>query len=148
MRRHLDPGLEAEILGLEKLELAELRAKWRRRLGTPPKHTSAELLRWRLAYEIQARAYGALQRSRIRRLEKLYQALAANPNWAPLPHLQLALGVVITKAWRGKSHCVTVLEEGFEYAGSRYQSLSEVARAITGTTRSGPAFFGFKGSAR
>jgi hypothetical protein len=39
---------------------------------------------------------------------------------------------------------VTVLEEGFEYRDKRYESLSEIARLVTGTRWSGPAFFGLK----
>jgi Protein of unknown function (DUF2924) len=137
MLHRVEPSLEDEILGLEKLGLAELRGVWLSKLGAPPKHTSAELLRWRLAYELQVRAYGGPRTSTIRQLERLHQALTADPNWVPLPQQKLALGVVLTKDWRGKSHGVTVLEEGFEYEGSRFQSLSEVVRAITGTKRSG-----------
>jgi hypothetical protein len=39
---------------------------------------------------------------------------------------------------------VTVTERGYEHRGSRYQSLSEIARLITGTRWSGPLFFGLK----
>jgi hypothetical protein len=41
-------------------------------------------------------------------------------------------------------HCVTVLDDGFEYQGSKYRSLSAIARAITGTRWNGPAFFGLR----
>jgi hypothetical protein len=43
-------------------------------------------------------------------------------------------------------HEVLVADEGFEYRGKRYESLSEIARQITGTRWSGPLFFGLKKS--
>jgi hypothetical protein len=39
---------------------------------------------------------------------------------------------------------VTVLDDGFEYEGESYRSLTEIAKAVTGTKWSGPAFFGLK----
>jgi hypothetical protein len=39
---------------------------------------------------------------------------------------------------------VNVETNGYEYHGARYQSLSEIARLITGTRWSGPLFFGIK----
>ena len=40
---------------------------------------------------------------------------------------------------------VTVLDEGFEFDGRLYSSLTQIAREITGTAWSGPRFFGLKG---
>jgi hypothetical protein len=37
---------------------------------------------------------------------------------------------------------VTVLEQGFAFQGRRYQSLSIIAREITGTRWNGDSFFG------
>lgn len=140
------PDLEAELKHLESLGLAGLKAVWSKRLGRPPKHLSVELLRFRLAYELQARALGGLSRSTQRRLDKLHQAFNANPHWSPLPYRHLAVGTVFTKTWKGKLQQVTVMEDGFEYENKRYGSLSEVAYVISGTKRSGPAFFGFRPS--
>ena len=39
---------------------------------------------------------------------------------------------------------MNVEASGYEYQGARYQSLSEIARLITGTRWSGPLFFGIK----
>jgi hypothetical protein len=138
------PDLEAELKHLESLSVAELKAVWRERLGRPPKHISAALLRFRLGYELQARKLGGLSRATQGRLEKLHNAFTANPNWSPLPYRHLGIGTVLTKAWKGKLRQVTVVEDGYEYEGNCYPSLSEVAYIISGTRRSGPAFFGFK----
>ena len=48
------------------------------------------------------------------------------------------------REWQGQLHEVSVLESGFEYRSQKYQSLSEIARQITGTRWSGPLFFGLK----
>jgi hypothetical protein len=117
---------------------------WFEAIGRPPRHISAELLRFRLAYELQASIQGGLRRGTQRRLEQLHKAFAANPHWCPLPYQHLAIGTVLTKVWKGKLQQVAVLEDGFEHEGTRYASLSEVAYVITGTKRSGPAFFGFR----
>ena len=138
------PNLEGELEQLESLNLAELRAVWLEYVGRPPKHISADLLRFRLAYELQARNLGGLNRSTQRRLAQLHNAFSTNPNWCPLPYRHLAVGTVLTKAWKGKLRQVTVLEDGFEYEGTLYPSLSEVAYIISGARRSGPAFFGFR----
>jgi hypothetical protein len=53
-------------------------------------------------------------------------------------------GTRLIRQWDGQTHQVTVAEEGFEYKGERYKSLSEIARLITGTRWSGPLFFGLK----
>lgn len=53
-------------------------------------------------------------------------------------------GTRLLREWRGTTHEVRVIPQGFEYAGKTYKSLSAIARAITGTPWSGPAFFGLK----
>ncbi len=55
---------------------------------------------------------------------------------------------MLIRQWRGVSHRVTVLDHDVVYRGLRYKSLSEIARAITGTRWSGPLFFGLKRRAR
>jgi hypothetical protein len=51
-------------------------------------------------------------------------------------------GTRLIREWRGQTHEVTVLDEGYEWQGVRYRSLSPIARAITGSRWSGPRFFG------
>ena len=140
--------LETEIARLDGLGLQELRIVWAEHLGPVPRHQSADLLRRRLAYELQVRAYGGLKPETRRRLRRLYAAFKADPNYTPLPNLGLKPGIVLTREWQGIQHRVSVLEEGFDYKGKRFDSLSEVARQITGTRWSGPAFFGLRKALR
>jgi hypothetical protein len=55
-------------------------------------------------------------------------------------------GTRLVRQWKEQVHVVEVETEGFEYRGVRYESLSEIARLITGTRWSGPLFFGLKGN--
>ena len=65
-----------------------------------------------------------------------------------MPQRRASAGTVLIREWRGVSHRVTVLDTDVVYRGKRYKSLSEVARAITGSRWSGPRFFGLKGRAK
>ena len=136
--------LETEIARLDGLGLNELRELWAARLGPVPDHQSADLMRRRLAYELQVRAYGGLKTETRRRLRQLYAAFRKDPDFTPLPNYGLKPGTMLTREWKGVAHRVGVMDEGFEYKGERYASLSEIAGRITGTKWSGPAFFGFR----
>lgn len=139
-----DPALEAEIARLGDLGLPELRELWAERLGPVPKHQSADLMRRRFAYELQVRAHGGLKPETRHRLRQLYRAFTADPTYTPLPNYGLKPGTMLTREWKGATHRVGVMDDGFEYQGQRYKSLSEIAGLITGTKWSGPAFFGFR----
>ena len=139
-----DPTLEAEIVRLDGLGLPELRELWAERLGAVPKHQSPDLMRRRLAYELQVLAYGGLKPETRRRLRDLYAAFKADPDYTPLPNYGPKPGTMLTREYRGVTHRVGVMDEGFEFKGKRYESLSEIAGLITGTKWSGPAFFGFR----
>ena len=52
------------------------------------------------------------------------------------------VGAVLGRMYAGERHDVRVLESGFEYQGQVFGSLSQVARAITGTGWNGFGFFG------
>ena len=147
MRPDHDDRLEAEIARLEDLGLDDLRKLWGRFRGAVPAHHGASLLRRRLGYELQVRAHGDLPVEARRRLKRLHQSFKADPAYAPLPGLGLKPGTALTRTWRGVLHHVAVVDEGLEYRGERFGSLSEVARRITGTRWSGPLFFGLKGVA-
>ena len=138
------PSLETEIARLGDLDLRQLRVVWAKRLGPVPKHQSPDLMRRRLAYELQVRAYGGLKPETLARLRQLYNSFKADPNYTLLPNYGLKAGSLLTREWKGVLHKVGVLDDGFDYLGQRYGSLSEIAGLITGSKWSGPAFFGFR----
>lgn len=146
MTESVDRRFENEIARLSALDLVALRKEWARHFGGPiPKHQSIELMRRRLAYELQVKAYGGLKDQIKRRMHQYCKAFGANPNFTPLRNRDLKPGSVLNREWKGEMHNVQVLEAGFEYCGKRYESLSEVASAITGSKWSGPQFFRFNG---
>ena len=146
MRPNRKETLEAELAQLNGLDLNELRRRWGKLLGPVPLHHNVDLMRRRLAYELQVREYGGLKYETRRRLRRLSEALRKNPNHTPVPLYPLKPGTMLAREWRGTVHRVGVMDDGFEYDGRRYASLSGVARDITGTRWSGPLFFGLRGA--
>ena len=143
---HPDHGgtLEAKIARLDDLGLDVLRKLCGRLVGAVPANHGTHLLRRRLAYELQAKALDDLPPEAQRRLKRLHEAFKADPGFTPMPGLGLKPGTVLTRSWHGVLHQVRVTDQGFDYRGERFGSLSEVARRITGTRWSGPLFFGLK----
>ena len=157
--RHRD--LAHEIAALASLDLADLRIRWRRHLRTaPPPQLSRALLMRLLAYRIQAKVLGDLDRDTARLLERIARERLrrrdsaerapkpkAPPIVPPIPHPGLRPGTLLVREFAGVVHTITVEAKGFAWGGTTYASLSEVARAITGTRWNGPRFFGLRDKA-
>ena len=92
-----------------------------------------------LAWRLQARSLGGLSPDTRRQIRRLHDAFERDPRYTPSPTLDLPPGAVLTREWPGALHRVQVLEDGFAYDGERFDSLSEIARRITGTRWSGPS---------
>lgn len=75
---------------------------------------------------------------------KRYTPEQINSNSTISTSPSLRPGTRLVRQWRDQVHLVNVEAKGYEYQGARYQSLSEIARLITGTRWSGPLFFGIK----
>ena len=86
---------------------------------------------------IHGRASGALQR-RLQTLAGEFDRDGGSFDPGLLPKT----GTTLVRQWRGRTHKVLVGEDGFEYEGQRYRSLSVIAERITGAHWSGPRFFG------
>jgi hypothetical protein len=91
---------------------------------------------------MQERVHGGVSKSTKRKLRALAQKLETDGNAAFDPGLSLKPGAKLVREWHGVGHSVIVLEDGFDYGGRRYRSLSKIAREITGAHWSGPRFFG------
>jgi len=87
-----------------------------------------------IAYRLQERAFGGLDRESLRFLDGLARH-------GRLPRRRLKPGTVLVRDYQGQRHTVTVASDGFDWQGATYPSLSAIARAITGTAWSGPRFF-------
>jgi hypothetical protein len=129
--------LAAEIAALGNLPRTALLARWIDLHGAgPPKYVTQDFLIRALATSLQERALGGL----ARRERKALTALAEGRE--DLRRKTLKAGTRLYREWRGVSHEVLITDGGCRWREKDYQSLSQVARAITGTRWSGPRFFG------
>jgi hypothetical protein len=135
-RRWREPAaIAAEIDRIRSLRPDALQRQWRLVFGrVAPAGLSKDLLSRMIAARLQERAFGGLDRDSVRFLESLARH-------GRLPRRQLKPGTVLVREYQGRRHTVTTIRDGFEWQGSTYPSLSAVARAITGTSWSGPRFF-------
>jgi hypothetical protein len=140
-----DPAVETEMDRLRVMPIVQLRVRYREVFrGDPPKAFGPDLLRRSIAHRIQEKAYGGLSRSAQRVLDQMMKAYAAKPNGKILLPRRIKPGSVLVRQWKGKSHRVMVLADGFAYDGETYTNLSEIAVLITGTRWNGPRFFGLR----
>ncbi|MCS5585576.1 MAG: DUF2924 domain-containing protein [Pseudomonadales bacterium] len=126
------------IIELNECSYSALKKLWERLQNTPVKRrTSAVSLRHQIAWHLQAHSRG------IDREAFLDDVLEQLSHCNTQGH-QLSTGTRLVREWHGESHHVEVLPDGFDYRDCRYNSLSEIARTITGARWSGPRFFGLK----
>jgi hypothetical protein len=137
----------ARVAALKTTPTPALKTQWRELFASEPPPYNRRFLESRLAYRIQELAYGGLKKETRERLEALGEALDGGNiagRKARVDHDRPIAGTRLIREWQGVEHCVTVLQDGYEYQGRPYKSLSAVARSITGTRWNGWTFFGLK----
>lgn len=131
--------------GLDALTRTELGVRFQNLFKRPPpKSMSRPLLRRLIAYRIQEDLAGGPDRTLKQRLTRLAEDQRKGRASSPLPTLQIKPGTRLLRDWQGETHSVTMTASGFQYRNKTYRSLSMIAREITGTRWSGPAFFGLR----
>jgi hypothetical protein len=141
----VDPAIEAELDRLAEMPIAQLRLRYAQVFRSdPPKAFGPDLLRRSIAHRIQEKAYGGLSRPALRLLDQMIKAYAAKPGGRIVLPRRIKPGSVLVREWKGRSHRVMVLADGFAYDGETYTNLSEIAVLITGTRWNGPRFFGLR----
>jgi hypothetical protein len=135
----------AQVAALPEKSMADLKQLWRDLCDREPPPYNRRFLVKRLAYRIQELAYGGLSARAEAKLKELVEEEDRRVK-AKLPVRKGDRPIVGTRLreWQGVEHTATVLDDGFEYQGRRYKSLSAIARAITGTRWSGPLFWGLR----
>lgn len=131
-------GMVASVVGdLASADRTTLAQQWHALFHRdPPAHVQVALMRRVLAWHAQHQV-------------SPFAAKGTSVSSISLTHpprsgTTLAPGTRLLREWQGATHEVLVLAQGFEHQGKHFSSLSAVARAITGTPWSGPAFFGIK----
>ena len=130
---------------LEQADAATLRRLWVETKGSePPKTFTARLMRLALAWEAQAAVAGCENWKTHRAWSRIMRARAGNGNARAIVPA-VCQGTRLLKEWGGTTQEVLIAENGGAiWNGVRYTSLSAVARAMTGTNRNGPKFFGLR----
>ena len=153
-----------QLAALGNMTVGELRERYREVFGEPTRSRNKDYLHKKVAWRIQELAEGGLSDVALARIDAL--AADAPVRWrrpraaSPKPVMVASVaaenapvdrdprlpppGTVLTRAFKGVEHKVTVLDEGFEYRGERHNSLSQIARDITGTNWNGFLFWGLK----
>ena len=140
------PDVPARLAALLSMPIGELKAEWRRLFGTEPPPYNRRFLESRLAYRTQELAYGGLKRETLERLEALGEQIdGKSVTLRRIRRDQRPIaGTRLLREYQGVEHVVTVTRDGFDWQGRPYQSLSAIARAITGTRWNGWVFFGIR----
>ena len=122
-----------------------LREIWAKAHGcAPPEGLGRELLTRGIAWKRQADQHGGLSRPLRAELDRLAEQLEQSGELDVERQTFLKAGTRLVREWQGRTCHVTVLREGFMFEEKHYNSLSEIARAVTGTRWSGPRFFGLR----
>jgi len=158
----VDAALLGEIEALDRMAVGQLREKHVDAFGEESRSYNKDFLRKRIAWRLQALAYGGLSERARRRAEELADdadlrvraprstqgrdAASAQrrgkPAARPKRDHRLPLpGELLVREFKGATVVVRVLEDGFEYEGRVHRSLSPIAREVTGTNWNGFAFF-------
>jgi hypothetical protein len=151
-----------QLAALATMSTAELATRFAELTGQRPRTKNRAHLRKRVAWHLQAAEYGGLSEAALAKVDELApiamkrfdaarrrrgrteldpKGKGSRTGTARDPRLPDP-GVVISRVYGGDKHEVTVLDDGFEYRGQWFRSLSKIAREITGTPWNGFTFFG------
>lgn len=131
-------ALDAVVAGIGAMTAELLRARWRQTFASdPPAAFPKDLLTRAICYRLQEDALGGLRPATNRLLRSLGRPGAE-------PQRPVKIGSVIVREHRGVMHEVLVVPGGFCWQGKTYDSLSSIAKKITGTSWNGPRFFGLR----
>jgi hypothetical protein len=137
-------NISKQLARLPSFSRQQLLDLWKELHGRDaPRGIRRELMVPFLAYQMQVRAYGGLKpstRSELRRIARNLEKQSGPTELRIRPRMRP--GTRLVRRWRQETHEVVVTNSEYEYRGAKYKSLSKIAREITGTRWSGPAFFG------
>jgi Protein of unknown function (DUF2924) len=144
--------LDNLIDSLADFDAGQLRLAWRNHLGgTPPAHLPRWLLARVLAQRLQAATLGDFDKATLRVIRQAKangSELVAHPftprDPATRDGVGLKAGALLVREWDGALQRVMVLDRGFAWNGKTYGSLSQIAKAMTGTNWNGHRFFGLR----
>lgn len=132
--------IAVQIDEIQSLNKDQLRQRWEVMFKKPvPEALTKDLLARMIAYRIQEKAFGGLNRE----TEKILESYVRGDK-APIPQRRMKSGTVLLREYQGVRHTVTVADGGFIWNDKKYDSLTMIAKEITGSSWNGPRFFGLR----
>jgi len=138
-----------QLAALKNLNLEQLREKWKSLYGTEAPGYKKQFLFKRLSYRIQELFYGGLSEQSRSYLKNIAQSDPAATVKCKISQVKKSSDIILpgtrfVRIWKEERHEVITHEDGFEYKGRIFRSLSAIAREITGTRWNGKIFFGVR----
>jgi hypothetical protein len=140
-----------QLADLDRATVPELKRKWREMFGSESPGYNRTFIIKRLSYRIQEEAYGGVSAETRAALNAVLDAAGydelgrpGKEPTVPVAGERMVLGTTLVRLWNDRRHVVTVLDNGFEYQGKPYRSLTAIATEISGSKWNGPAFFGLR----
>lgn len=164
-RRSHETDIAREVARLESMPMADLKERYAEVFGEPCRSGNRRHLVRRIAWRVQAIREGGLTERALKRAAALADDadLRVRPPKGLIDHAPRGRtvvapmtprdprlpspGTVVRRVYKGRTLLVTVLDDGFEFGGQRYRSLSAVAREVTGSAWNGMHFFGLTATA-
>ncbi|MBA3912963.1 MAG: DUF2924 domain-containing protein [Acidobacteriales bacterium] len=138
-------SVSTQLAAIQVAGTAKLNSLWHHNIPhEPPPKLRKNLLAAVLAYRVQEQAFGPMSSSARAHLLRLSRNLDSKRTGSAPFDSKIKPGTRLIRRWKGENHLVTVEQNRFEYRASHYESLSQIARVITGTRWSGPVFFGLR----
>lgn len=133
-----DDNIAEQLAALADTPMDELKILWRSHFRKPPPKYQRDYMVRHLAYRIQAEMWGGLPKTALNKLQRLAEEgqTGLQERYVPIP------GTRLMREYNGERVYVLVLEDGFEFRGRHYRSLSAISSELSGHRVSGPKFFG------
>ena len=136
-------GVLRQLFALQEMDRKAIEEKWRDLYGTEPPNFKKTFLQRRLAFRIQELFYGGVDDSTKQKLSEITDKLEDKKPKARVEiDGKILPGPRFVREWKGKLYETIVRDDGFEYNGQMYRSLSAIATAITGTQWNGRKWWG------
>jgi hypothetical protein len=139
--------LETTLVDALKADEAGFAKLWHVAFGQPAPTLNRKIAQACLIYRLQEQQLGGLSKDGLRNLSERMPAASTDVSRAARTRRYKA-GTRLLRTWRGQTYVVTIASPGYLFDGRVYRSLSVIAREITGTTWSGPVFFGLRTKSR
>ena len=136
--------MRVSLVELRELDRPALISLWTKTFEhPPPPNTSQDMMRLIIGWELQAKTARSDLRELKSALRAASQASTSDNAAAPFKRkITLSAGTRLSREWQGRTYTVDVMDKGYAYNGQSFTSLTPIAKAITGSHRSGPLFFG------